>query len=99
MPKEGKIRPKDIAKGVVARVTDSTPKTTFNGDGKYYKSWRLRANGQVERTNSSCHYKELIDCETIPEHLLRRASELDIQIADGRPCGTWHSQNRKGELR
>jgi len=88
--KEGKIRPKDIANGVVARVTDSMSKTTFNGDGKYYKSWRLRANGHVERTNSSCHYKEWIDCENIPEYLLNRATELDIQIAGGRQCGTWH---------
>jgi hypothetical protein len=92
--REGKIRPEDTVMGVVARVTGSMPKTTFNGDGKYYKSWRLRENGQVERTNSSSQYKERIDCENIPAAILRRATELDIKIAAGRQCGPWHSHAR-----
>jgi len=90
MIKEGKIRPTDIANGVVARVTESMSRTTFNGDGKYYKSWRLLANGHVERTNSSCHYKEWIDCEKIPQGILSKSRELGIQIAGGRQCGPWH---------
>ena len=100
--KEGKIRPTDIANGVVARVTAYRPESTFNHPITGIQvtiirriSWRLRANGHVERTNRSCHYKEWIDCEKIPQGILSKSIELGIQIDGGRQCGRWHCYKKK----
>lgn len=71
-------RPRIIAKHVVGALA------THNGDGRYVRSWRLLANGRVERTNSRSKYQPYRRGETIPAEILAAAREHGVEIAPPR---------------
>jgi hypothetical protein len=80
----GKIRTQHANQGLAVRFTETRGRVTFNGDGRYWRSWRLFDDGRLERVNASSQYKEWIAGEDVPVEIVGEAERLGISIRDGR---------------